>query len=358
MQSATPASPYRQVPVLSKFSESVRNLADRLHTPDRYTQPYVEGQMVPRAEASPDEMLAAYPKVFGTVGATAGNVVGEVGGLVGGAIAGAAVGSLLGPAGTAGGAVLGLVAGFFGGKVALATVGGAIGLAVGKLFQKLHVQPPYRGETARDAQGFKLSQVPKHVANPMYTSHPMLTDADYEKIQKLVKPGDIIVSNNDFPDFEPVMQLLGVGGDWVHTSLYEGDGKVFEVHGKSPLDLHGSTARETTLKTYVTRNQHIMILRPQYHSEQEIQDVMAAARKRLGQKYDLTFNLNRPDKMYCVAYTYLSLKEGAPSLEIAEPSKRLGRDLVTPKTFQDSPDIKPVFSTGSHFSELYTSRVD
>ncbi|HEY3998179.1 MAG TPA: YiiX/YebB-like N1pC/P60 family cysteine hydrolase, partial [Candidatus Xenobia bacterium] len=181
-----------------------------------------------------------------------------------------------------------------------------------------------------------------------------------DKVRSLLQPGDIILSarNSNAVTFEPVMAMAGVGGDWVHTGIYNGDGKVYEQHNSMEQKPHASRARLSSLDEFVKRSNHLMILRPPYANAQEVQDTLKASQERLGQHYDYTFNLQNPSKMYCVAYTYLAVEKGAPSIQLAEPDRALGHDVVSPKTFQKTPGMEPIYSTGASFPLTYLSKFD
>ena len=170
-------------------------------------------------------------------------------------------------------------------------------------------------------------------------------------MKSLLQPGDIIATNNDVFILQPIQQMLGLGGDWVHAAIYIGDGKVVEEHSEPKQP---STAHVNTLETCLERQRHAMILRPPYKAANDAPNAVAAALSHVGRNTTISSILpSDPHTEYCTGLAYRSVQEGAPDVPLAAPTERLDRPMVTVKNLLDTPGMQKAFSTGSDFSDLY-----
>ncbi|MBI2264107.1 MAG: hypothetical protein HYU64_02870 [Armatimonadetes bacterium] len=328
-----------------------------------------EGTMA--VSASARDGLTTFPadenrlrKTCGAVGAGIGSLVGRLTVLpTAGALAGAAAGSFLGPVGTVTGGILGGLGGlvvelhgkfrgiFPAGRVVGGTIGGALGIVVGSVLDHSPVKPRPSEALACETQGFSFKGLLRHIADAAYTSHPKLSQEKAREIGQLVRPGDVLVTNNEeLLDFEIPLFLMAAQGNWTHTALYEGDGKVIESLGSKGVI-------ERSLDELITTNHHAMILRPAYSSPDGPEKAIETAKGFLGRPYDGKFSLKSDDKVYCIEHTYKAVKGGGPELRLS-PTKLFGYPVVTPKTFIVSPDLQVIYSTGSSFFLNYLSKFD
>lgn len=314
-----------------------------------------------RSEADPKDL---YQKAYGAVGAGTGALIGRLTVLpVGGAMAGAKLGSLLGPAGAIAGGIAGCAAGLYvemkgkfvgvfpAGRIVGGLIGGTLGSIAGAIIDRLPLKPHLSQGLAEETEGFSWKKLFSHLKDPTYTSHEVMAQPTLDEVRSRLQPGDVLVTNNEkFLDFEIPLFLMAAHGDWTHTALYAGDGKVLESLGSRGVI-------ERTLDELITTNHHAMIMRPAYGTPDGPAKAIAKARGFLGLPYDSGFSLKTDDKVYCIEHTYKSVKAGDPDIRLT-PTKVLGIPVVTPKTFVSSPDMKEMYSTGSHFFLNYLSKFD
>ena len=289
------------------------------------------------------------PKVFGTVGAMVGAIAGRATVLpgAGAAVAGAALGSVLGPAGTIIGGVVGFAAGAYtefktrAGRVIGGMIGGAAGVGLGKLAKKIGHRPSQK--MVDETRSFTYKSLFNKLKDPTHTSHKTISTQEARNIMEKAEPGDLIVTNHDGDfRFELVQKVLGQSGDWTHIGLVSKDKSMLEVL----ISTDGGT--ETDATKAITKNHHIMLLRPNHKDRNAINDTEKAARDYMGVKYDHKFSLKSDDKHYCQEFVYKALKKGDPNIKI-EPSKLFGFQYVVADDFINSPDTKVVHTTGSNF---------
>lgn len=294
-------------------------------------------------------------KVYGSVGAMAGALTGRTAVTLGGAVLGGWGGYQLGEKYGLGvvGAGVGALAGLAGGlKTELVTkagrlaggmIGGALGSGVGLMADKFGLDTS--SEMARECQGFSVGSLPKKLLDPHYSSHQKLRGKIVEDGMAQARPGDIIITNND-NSFKLELMQKATGGDahWTHNFLVDEEGGVIDIL------LEDNTPRRMPLRAAFEENNHVLILRPDYESQESIKKTLDWSREQFGKiTYDAKFNLDTDDAMYCQEYAYKAFKNGAPEIDI-QPRKALGiKPLLTADEFIASPDMKPVWSTGSNF---------
>lgn len=313
-------------------------------------------------------------RVLGTTLAGAGAIVGRFGTVVGAAMGGAAVGSVLGPVGSVAGGILGVAAGaavefrdkyFKGieiagkrwpiGRMVGGFVGGVTGAVIGKVLDRLPFGKPKLGSdsfnhTARD---FSVKKLVSNLSNVKHTSHQTMDEAGKtDEILELLKPGDVVMTNNDsWMDFEIPLKLVAVGGDWTHTALYAGEGKTIEALGSRGVV-------ERPARELVGENHHVRVLRPEY-PEGGVEKAITEAASHVGKPYDLGFSLDSDDKMYCIEHTAKALEAGNPDIDLETHrliAGKAGWEFVSPKVFNRSGDFEVVYDTGSKFSQNYMSK--
>ncbi len=308
-------------------------------------------------------------RVLGTVGAGGGALVGRLGFVSASAAAGAVAGGLLGPVGAVLGGVVGAAGGAFVefrdkyfqgskvgdrhlplGRMAGGLVGGVAGSLAGKALDKLPGDVKLGSDSFdKLTEGFSLKKLVGNLSNVKHTSNKTMDEkgATAEIVEKL-KPGDVVMTNNDlYMDFEIPLKLAGHKGDWTHTALYVGDGKVVESLGS-----RGVVKRD--VEDLVGTNHHVKVLRPDY-PEGGLPKTIAEAESHIGKPYDNKFSLKSDDAFYCIEHTQKSVKVGIPEVDL-EPSSILGLKVVSPETFNTSKDLETVYDTGSKFSDIYFSK--
>ena len=315
-------------------------------------------------------------RVLGNIAAGVGALAGRLGLVLGSAAAGATAGTVLGPVGAVVGGIVGLGSGAFVefrdqtfkgleikgkrfpiGRMVGGMVGGTLGAAVGKVLDKLPFAKPKLGSEAlnQEPKDFTLRKLAKNVGNVCHTSMPTMNEmGKTQEIVEVLRPGDILVTNNDlWMDFEIPLKLTGSKGDWTHTAIYDGEGTSIESLAK-----RGVTERP--IETLIGENHHVRVLRPNYPEGGE-QKAIDFARAQIGKPYDMKFALD-DEKFYCIELTHRALEEGAPNTGL-RPHKllwnKLGPDVVTPKSFNqaiDGDQLEMVYDTGSNFTRNYLAK--
>ena len=319
----------------------------------------------PPLKASPKDSMKAY----GTVGAAIGSAIGKTALPALGIVAGVLSASVLGPIG-AGIAIAGLGAGFFAekklraGNIAVGMAGGVIGSAAGKIAEKMNIAPS--DKLAETTKNFSFKSLYSKLKTRGSTSMPKITLEQAQEFKKLLKPGDIIVGNNDTDmNFEIAQKLLGTSGNWTHACIVKDENTVMETLIPEVTDRHLSDEssasknraggfEENKIEDMIMRNHHLMILRPQYKDDETIQNVIEVGNSFKNVQYDMRFNLSSDDKMYCTEFVYKVLQKAAPEIKI-DPGKFMGIKFVTADHIMASKDIDLITTTGSDFWTNYLS---
>lgn len=303
---------------------------------------------------------SAARKVFGTVGTAAGVIAGRA--LIlpgaGAAFTSAMVGTAIGgPLGTVIGAAAGLAVGAvteYKTKIGR-WIGGLVGGAVGSVLGTVASAAGYRPspKMAEETRGFSFKSLFKKLLNPSYTSHKKISAEKARDVIKNLKPGDLIITNNDEDyRFELAQKLMGKSGNWTHIGIVDENKKVLEVL----ISTDGPT--ESDPEKLFTENHHVVILRPDYKNLDSVKKTLAEARKYFGKsKYDFDFRLSTEDKLYCQEYVYKAMQRGAPEIKI-KPSRFMGIDFISADDFIESPDVKQTWTTGSNFWMNLLSKFD
>jgi len=135
-----------------------------------------------------------------------------------GGVAGAVAGSTAGPLGTVIGAIAGLGVGSLYeyrskmGRFAGGMAGAAAGIAASKVATLIPGFKPSKALT-EETKGFTFRTLFKKLLSPNYTSHKKITSEEAQKVMKDLKPGDLIITNNDEDyKFELGQKLMGKTG--------------------------------------------------------------------------------------------------------------------------------------------------
>ncbi len=347
--------------------------------PTRPTLPKPQPQG-PQTQLDRVDLPNPVPQVYGAVGAMAGALlVGRpLASLAVAAAAGAVGGAVLGPIGAVAGAALGLYGGIKlelktkAGRLVGGMLGGAVGVLAGKAAQLLGAQAS--PEMAEECKGFSLSSLPKKLLNPHYTSHKFPSAATVEEAAAVARPGDLIITNDDGNFmFEigqkaaGVVQKLGeklglsekgdgVRADWTHIYTVDHNHTVIDIL------LEGGGPSRFPLEFAFTDNTHAKIMRPNYRSEQAKEDYLAWMGTKFGKvSYDTKFDLKSDDAYYCQEYVYKGLEATNPDLGLKPSDVGIGpikRAMVTADSFDQNPNFKEVWSTGSNFWMNWLSHFD
>lgn len=360
-------SPQNLSSIHDKKEHTAKNVKNELNASlnDKFTPSAKEE---PIYKAVPKDSV----KVHGTVGAAIGSALGKALLPALGITAGVLSSAILGPAGIAI-AIAGLGAGIFteakthAGESALGMTGGAIGTATGKIAEKLDMTPSDR--MAEATKNFSLKSLFSKLQDPKYTSSKKITQQEAQEFVKMLKPGDIIIGNNDSNmNFEVVQKLIGASGNWTHACIVKDENTVMEalVPDVTDRELEGINSygadgkllptfggyEENPPEDMMIRNHHLMILRPKYKDDESIKKVIEAGEALKDIKYDTFFSMSSDDKMYCTEFVYKVLKKAAPEIEL-DASKFAGISFVTADNFIESKDMDVIYNSGSDFLTNY-----
>ncbi len=285
------------------------------------------------------------------MGASIGSQVGKLTfPLLAGTIGGVVGRMIFGPVGAVVGSVLGTSAGALiekqtsGGKIAGGMTGGYIGMQTGKSKEKERPQGLDADEKDRkyslDKLFSKLQMKAIKDLNPM-------SEEDKKIIKDNARPGDVIITTSDEIDVEILQKALGGTANWVHAS--------FVTDETNTVEMVATGFQKSTIKTLIDTNQHAMILRPSYSSEENKKKAIEEAKNFEGADYDFMFNIESDNRLYCTELVYKALKSAQPDIDI-EPASFHGYKVVSADELIKSPDMNIVASTGSHFEANFFKR--
>jgi hypothetical protein len=247
---------------------------------------------------------------FGTAGAVIGGVLGTmVAGPIGG-IVGKVAGSLVGAyAGVKLQAKTGI------GRKIAGRIGGAMGEMLGVVAKALKI--PLRSDHIEETKNYSHETMKSHLGTTKYTSHPHINKQDAEKFIAQLKPGDIVLTNDEACTiFTLLIVAAGGKGDFNHAILHTGDGKTIE----SRTVTHG--VAEGDLRDVLLHKHHAVAVRPRFEPASQADDTVKAGKSMIGTKYDFLFGMG-DDSMYCSEVVYKAVREGAPQIDFKK------RPLIT-----------------------------
>jgi uncharacterized protein YycO len=275
--------------------------------------------------------LSTYKKVFGAIGAAnlafASHIAMPAGFAAAGAAIGGIVGAVLGgPVGGVVGKIAGGLAGaYVGGKIQAKTLigrqaggrlGGMAGDVMGVFARALKI--PLRSDHIEETKDYSYDRMKTHLGDTKHTSHSPISKAEAEDFMKKLKPGDMVLTNDEAcTTFSLLIVAVDGKADFNHALLYAGDGKTIE----SRTVTHG--VAEGDLINVLTHKHHAVAVRPRFDpEEQQSKDTVQAGRDMIGTKYDFLFGMG-DDSMYCSEVVYKAVKKGAPQVDFKK------RPLIT-----------------------------
>lgn len=207
------------------------------------------------------------------------------------------------------------------GKQLGARVGAALGDLAGRAAAALNL--PLRSDHIDETRDFSPSKMISHLNDSSYTHHPRISETEAEGFMAQLKPGDIVLTNDESATLWTVLVGMVDGkADFSHALLYQGDGKTLE----SRTVTHG--VAEGDLKSVLMRKHHAVAVRPRYTSDAQALDVVQKGRDKIGTPYDFRFRFG-DDSLYCSEFVYKSVTEAAPQVAF-EQRAVIGRVAVLP----------------------------
>jgi hypothetical protein len=165
-----------------------------------------------------------------------------------------------------------------------------------------------------------------------------------------LQPGDILAVQEErrFGLASASQKLAGYSGNFTHIGTVTHDGQVIDTSS-------GHDVRKTDPSSWL-ESEHILILRPQYGSEQTRKNTVdhltsylpGGERAEPKLRYDDWHNLKTDDKQYCLEFFFKAARVHSPELEL-EPSSRFGYKMLAVDDFKSNPHFQTIFSTDSNF---------
>lgn len=272
--------------------------------------------------------LDTYRRVYGALGAATGSFASHVAMLAGGTALGVAAGSAVG--GPIGGIVGGLAGIYLGFKVQLKTmlgrqIGGRVGGILGDLGGRgaSLVGLPLRSDHVDETHDYSFKTMETHLGDINYTHHPHISAAQADAFIAQLKPGDVIVTNDEAATIWTLaIGLVDGKADFNHAILYQGNGKTLE----SRTVTHG--VAEGDLKKVLQHKHHAVAIRPRYTSDAEAQAAVDQGRSMIGIPYDFKFKFG-DDSLYCSEFVYKAVHNAAPHVDFKKRAV-IGRVAILP----------------------------
>ncbi len=324
------------------FTNPLETVSSGNQEPDFFIMEQPNDTFLKQKETNPEKFMGG---IGATIGAQTGKAVYPV--LYG--VMGGILGAPLGPAGVAVGAIAGAAAGEAfekvsgAGKIIVGMAGGAIGKTAGKIANHLKETQT----TEQNKEPFSMMTLFKQLATDSFRGLRPISDEDKKMFMKNIRPGDIIIMNDDRIDFEPVEKIAGATGNWTHAAYVKDD--------KNTIEMWLEGYRERTIEELLSKNHHMMLLRPDYKDEESREKMSEEIQKYSAAKYDFAFDMTSDDKLYCTELIYKSLKAVCPEIHI-DPLNINGYKAVSADELVKSKDMSVIASTGSDFKTNFLSR--
>lgn len=277
---------------------------------------------------------ATYRRVYGALGAASGAFASHLA-LVGGAAAagailgtmvpfgGALVHVLTGVAGGAAGAYLGaklqgktLLGRHLGGRM-----GGLLGGLAGTVASAVGI--PLRSDHIEETRSYSYREMTSLLGTTKHSAHPRLSGPDIDGFMAALKPGDMIVTNDESSTIWAVLiGLVDRKADFTHAILYAGNGKTLESRTVT------KGVAEGDLRKVLAAKHHAVAIRPRYTSPAQADAAVKAGYDMVGKPYDFKFKWG-DDSLYCSEFVHNAVQQAAPHVTF-EKRAAIGRLVVLP----------------------------
>jgi hypothetical protein len=167
-----------------------------------------------------------------------------------------------------------------------------------------------------------------------------LNAAQCQAVKDLARPGDILLDSNYSFLLPQIGNKLFFGSTWIHAAIYIGDGMLIDSGRRAhvahlPLDKFLQTTG-------------LAIYRPVYQSPADVAAMIQYAKECLGLPFNVSFDQNDPDALYCGQLVARAL-ESMPHPITIEPRQVFGRKLLPPAAIAACPDIKCIWTSQPRF---------
>jgi hypothetical protein len=178
---------------------------------------------------------------------------------------------------------------------------------------------------------------------------PQVSGEFYEYIRSVIKPGDVIVSRENFRSTN-----LLIPGFWCHVSicvLVDGNPWIVEAVGKG--------VRKQTLAQFVLSKDHVMVIRKPDISDETKLLAAEKALEQIGKPYDYQVSIDDdrkapPKALYCAELAWWCLQDAAREKSEAfnfELRRTMGVMTITPNDFQGATDAGKFVLVGKFVKE-------
>ncbi len=208
------------------------------------------------------------------------------------------------------------------GRKLLGRLGGKVGEMMGTVAKALKI--PLRSDHIEETKNYSYDKMVSHLGTTKHTSHPTITGKRADDFISTLKPGDIVLANDEACTIFSLIIVAADGkADFNHALLYTGDGKTLEARTIT----HG--VAEGDLKEVLSHKHHVVAVRPRYEpAEEQAKAVIDSARAMIGTPYDFKFSM-ADDSMYCSEMVYKAVKEGAPQVDFKK-RPLITREVILP----------------------------
>lgn len=174
------------------------------------------------------------------------------------------------------------------------------------------------------------------------TTSYYITEEQKKEIKNLLEPGDILLeTDNEYPVFQ-IIEKAALGTDWTHMVMYMGDSKIAEA------TTTGEKFKATKSLDKFLNAYHIAVVRPQYKTETDKTTALQYMKAAEGRLYDPYYDTKDESKLYCSEGPYHALRKMPNPIELPL-TYIFGRDVVSPSSVLNNPDMKLIWTSGSNF---------
>lgn len=168
----------------------------------------------------------------------------------------------------------------------------------------------------------------------------LLSPQTRASIKEILQPGDLLLeTNNQYPGWQFAARLT-VGGDWVHSAMYVGNGFVVDIGTKPVVAM---IELDEFLKTT-----DVAIYRPLYVTLEDRRAAIAFVFDNLGMPFNTTFDHRDQGSFYCTQLIARALHAMPNPIDLAL-GRLMWKPMVPATAIETSPEMQCLFSTRPHF---------
>lgn len=177
----------------------------------------------------------------------------------------------------------------------------------------------------------------------------LLSGKKRAQIKQILRPGDLLLeTNNQYPGWQFASRLM-VGGDWVHSAMYVGNGFVVDIGTKPVVAM---IELDEFLKTT-----DVAIYRPHYKTPEDVKAATAFVADCLGMPFNTTFDHRDRKSFYCTQLIARALLAMPNPITLAL-GRLMWKPMVPASAIESSPDMDCLFSTRPHLLKAVIAHWD